>query len=143
MKILEAQSAVLTNFEVYSFIKRQSKKSGPPSLQTLREELIKYFESHPGPLSQRPITYKDSSIPKLLERLRKYEITKGEMIMIFNLRPTTIITLNTVIEDMEDRFTEEQQQDIVEGIVEVLGEFPPTEEAEEEGDAMDMTEAAQ
>ncbi|KAI0137203.1 RNA polymerase III, subunit C17 [Xylariales sp. AK1849] len=149
MKILEAQSARMTNFEVYQFLNKQAKeyqqqkRRGPGNLETLRRELLQYFETPPGPLSQKPSTYDDDSILRLLQRLRQYEITKGEMIMIFNLRPTTGVVLNTIIEDMEDRFTTEQQNDIVAGIVEVLGDFPKEAPAEDayEGDVMATTEA--
>lgn len=42
--------------------------------------------------------------------------------MIMNLRPTKPENLNTMIEDMEERFPEdEQQNEIVEVIAEVLG----------------------
>jgi hypothetical protein len=92
-------------------------------------------------LSQKPSTYDDLSITRLLERLRPYDITKGEMIMILNLRPTNPVALNTVIEDMEVRFGPDQQEDISAGITEVLGQFPEEEGAEDDqGDVMDSTE---
>lgn len=148
MKVLEAQSAVLTNVEVYQFLKKQAeeyqeqKRRGPGNLETLRRELLQYFETHPGPLSQKPCTYDDNSISSLLQRLRPYDITKGEMIMILNLRPTNPVALNTVIEDMEDRFDQAAQEDIAAGIAEVLGQFPEEDAAEEGDDAMDTTESA-
>lgn len=46
MKILEAQSAVLTNVEVYTFLNDQEKqyqkqdRKGPANLETLRKEVI-------------------------------------------------------------------------------------------------------
>ncbi len=54
--------------------------------------------------------------------------------MILNLRPTNTPILNAVIEDMEDRFSAEQQQEILDIITEILGQFPqePEEEAAEE-----------
>jgi hypothetical protein len=93
-------------------------------------------------LSQKPLTYDSKSINKLLERLRDYDLTKGEVIMILNLRPTTVETLNTVIEDMEVRFDGDQQTDIVTGIIEVLGQFElePSAEETEPGNVMDTTE---
>lgn len=45
MKILEAQSAVLTNLEVYEFLSAQAKeyqeqkRRGPNNLETLRKEV--------------------------------------------------------------------------------------------------------
>jgi hypothetical protein len=41
--------------------------------------------------------------------------------MIINLRPTNVINLNTLVEELEVRFSDEQQEEIVAIIVEVLG----------------------
>jgi hypothetical protein len=100
--------------------------------------VLKYFETFPGPLSQKPLTYDVSSIPVLLRRLQPYGITKGECIMVVNLRPTTHPALNAVLEEMEGRFDEQQQEELLNIIIEVLGEFPPPEEGDEE--AMETTE---
>ncbi|KAK6189233.1 ribose-phosphate pyrophosphokinase [Pestalotiopsis sp. IQ-011] len=148
MRILEAQNATLTNVEVYHFLQKQAKeyqvqkRRGPGNLETLRRELLQYFETHPGPLSQKPSAYDETSISRLLERLRPHEITKGEMIMILNMRPTNPVALNTVIEDMEVRFGPEQQEDISAGIAEVLGQFSEEEggAVEDQQDSMETTE---
>ena len=42
--------------------------------------------------------------------------------------------VNTVIEDMSDRFEYEKQEEIVGIIAEVLGEFPAPPEHKDEGD---------
>ncbi|KAK8039926.1 hypothetical protein PG993_008337 [Apiospora rasikravindrae] len=144
MKVLESQSALLTNHEVYTFLQNQAreyqeqKRRGPGNLETLRRELLQYLRSEENPLSQEPPAYDDESIAKLLKRLRPYEIQKGEMVMIMNLRPVNIPMLNAVLEDMEERFTAEEQEDIVAGVEEVLGKFPP--KTQEEGDVMQTTE---
>ncbi|RWA15070.1 hypothetical protein EKO27_g92 [Xylaria grammica] len=145
MRILEAQNAVLTNVEVYTFLSDQAKqyqsqkRRGPSNLEALRGEVLKYFETFPGPLSQKPLPYDVASIPVLLKRLQPYNITKGECIMVVNLRPTASAALNAVLEDMEGRFNEQQQDEIINIVIEVLGEFPPPAE---EGDehAMGTTE---
>ncbi|KAI1339913.1 RNA polymerase III, subunit C17 [Xylariaceae sp. FL0016] len=145
MKVLEAQNAVLTNLEVYTFLNDQAKqyhdekRRGPGNLETLRRELLQYFETAPGPLSQKPLPYDTSSIPILIKRLRPYNISKGECIMIMNLRPTSIANLNAALEDMESRFSEDSQQEIVDIVVEILGQLPqPPEEDGEE--VMETTE---
>ncbi|RYO82307.1 hypothetical protein DL764_009630 [Monosporascus ibericus] len=146
MKVLESQNAVLTNLEVYGFLSAQAKeyqeqkRRGPGNLEILRKEVLQYFEAFPSPLSQKPPPFDAAAIPALLQRLRAYQITKGEFAMIFNMRPTNIPTLNAVIEDMEERFTQDEQEDIVNGIAEVLGSFPPPPEEDGEGDAMQTTE---
>ncbi|KAI1813356.1 HRDC-like protein [Poronia punctata] len=153
MRILEAQNAVLTNVEVYSFLTEQArqyqteKRRGPANLETVRKEMINYLETYPGPLSQKPAPFNVEAIPVLLDKLRPYNITKGECIMFVNLRPTTIAALNAILEHMEGRYDEQKQEEILGIIIEVLGQFPPQEEGEDDdgdgdgdGDAMETAE---
>ncbi|KAF4507140.1 hypothetical protein G6O67_005808 [Ophiocordyceps sinensis] len=155
MKIIESQSAVLTNYEVYQHLTeqrqryKQGKRRGPPNLETVVRELLGYLRTHPNPLSQEPATYSPECISQLFESMRPYELSKGEVIIILNLRPTDVVALNTVVEDMVERFTEEQRQEIVDIIAQVLGQFEATEaeqaeQAEQADDAADvnMGEAA-
>ena len=90
-----------------------------------------------NPLSQKPTTYSPKAIPLLMDRLRPYDLSKGELVMILNLRPASVPALNTVVEDMEDRFPYEQQEEIVNIVAEVLGAFPEPagEEGGQNGDA--------
>ncbi|KAI1083709.1 HRDC-like protein [Whalleya microplaca] len=146
MKILEAQNAALTNVEVYEFLSNQAKeyhsqkRRGPGNLEALRKEVLQYFESAPGPLSQKPLPYDSSSISVLVKRLHPYNISKGEFIMLLNIRPTSIPILNSVIEDMEMRFDAEKQQEIIDIIIEVLGQFPLPPEEDGEDEVMQTTE---
>lgn len=60
--------------------------------------------------------------------------------MILNLRPASVAALNTVIEEMPERFDENQQEEMVNIIAEVLGSFP--QEAGEEEDAEEAANGA-
>ncbi|KAI0885366.1 HRDC-like protein [Annulohypoxylon maeteangense] len=139
MKILNTQEAVLTNVEVYTFLTNQAKqyndqkRKGPANLETIRKEVLQYFESSPAPLSQKPLPYGTKAIPEVIKRLSPYEISKGECIMILNIRPTNVAVLNVIIENMEDRFNADQQQEILDIVIEILGQFP-------EDDVMQTTE---
>ncbi|EFY90328.1 Calcitonin peptide-receptor component protein [Metarhizium acridum CQMa 102] len=134
MKILESQSAVLSNYEVYQHLTdqrdryKQKKHRGPPNLETVVRETA------PSPLSQKPLTYTPEAITQIIEKLSPYELSKGEMVMILNLRPASIAALNTIIEDMPERYSDEQQEEIVGIVADVLGQFEVAE-AEENGDA--------
>lgn len=50
--------------------------------------------------------------------------------MILNIRPTDIQAMNTVIQEIDARYTEEQQEDMLAAIVKVLGQ--PEEGAQRE-----------
>ncbi|KAG6360607.1 hypothetical protein INS49_011671 [Diaporthe citri] len=138
MKVLESQSAILTNFEVYQHLLNEQQKSKlpdrkrqvPRNLQTAIKEVIDQLRTQPDPLSQRPVTYDATSISRLVERLRDFDLTKGETIMIVNQRPDNPAVLAACVEDAESRFDEEKQQEILAIIAEVLGPLPVKEAAE-------------
>ncbi|CAI4212540.1 unnamed protein product [Parascedosporium putredinis] len=141
MKILEAQNAVLTNYEVYKHLTEQreryaqDKRRGPPNLETVVREILQYFRTPPNPLSQNPITYTPECVAALVERLRPYSLSKAEVVMLFNLRPQSVANLNTSVEELEERFTLEQQEAIIEIVVDVLGRFGAVDsESAAEGD---------
>ncbi|KAK2607753.1 hypothetical protein N8I77_006405 [Diaporthe amygdali] len=135
MKILESQSAILTNFEVYQHLLGEQQKARQPerkrqvprNLQTVIKEVIDQLRTQPDPLSQKPITYDASSIGRLVDKLRDYDLTKGETIMIINLRPDNPAVLAACVEDAESRFDEDKQQAMLAIIEEVLGPLPVKE----------------
>lgn len=61
--------------------------------------------------------------------------------MILNLRPATIAALNTIIEDMTDRFFDEQQEEILAAISDILGQFVPPAEPQGADADVSMTDA--
>ncbi|ERS96324.1 hypothetical protein HMPREF1624_07234 [Sporothrix schenckii ATCC 58251] len=136
MKILEAQNALLSNYEVYQFLaerqerlgkQKQNRRRGPGNLETLIHELLQYFRSPPGPLSQQPVTYSPEAVTTVVERLHRYDLAKGELLMVLNMRPQTPAQLHACIEEVEGRLTEEQQSEILDIVAEVLGQFPVAE----------------
>jgi len=148
MKILEAQSAQLTNYEVYTHLtdlkKRSNKRKGnrvlgrpPGNLETIVKEILDYFDQAPSPLASKPFPYSENTLRTLLIRLREFRLSKSELIMIMNLRPANTSNLNTVVEELEGRFDDAQQMAIVQTIVEVLGK------ADGEAERQAMTDQAQ
>ena len=86
--------------------------------------------------------YSAEALHELFKKLREAnlqsDLSKGEMLMIVNIRPTNVAVLNTVVEDMLERFTEDEQQKIIDIITETLGFDESAEAAEGEeydGDA--------
>jgi len=57
----------------------------------------------------------------LLEALREYELTKAELVMILNLRPDNAGLLDCVVEELDQRFSEGEQEAILGVISGVLG----------------------
>ncbi len=105
--------------------------------------MVTYLGRKPSPLEKQDETrtYSPTAVPSLLEKLRAAnlpsELTKGELLSILNLRPSSSALLSTAIEDMEERFSEEEQNRIVDIIGEVLGRA----ETGEGGEGDEMMEA--
>lgn len=59
---------------------------------------------------------------------------------MLNIRPASIPALNSIVEDMSVRFTDEQQEEMVTAIASVLGQFEPTAaQAEANGGGADIS----
>jgi hypothetical protein len=71
----------------------------------------------------------DEVIRDFLKRLLPFNLTKGEKLMLLNNRPVTESVLVSMIEECEERFSEEQRTELL-GIVAELPEPPSAEEEE-------------
>jgi len=151
MKILDSQSALLSNYEVYQHIIDQRKRNKsqnrrvPANAHQVMTEVVTYLSGKPSPLEKQEETqsYSPAAIGLLLEKLREAnlpsEVTKSELLSILNQRPSSTALLSTAIEDMEERFGDEDQNKIVAIIAEVLGSVEIDEGGE--GDEMDADAA--
>ena len=150
MKILESQSAVLSNYEVYAHLtaNRAKPRTAPQkhsNVHTVLKEVpfsITFFHEkiylHPIPLQltdylsppptsrsripryQNP-PYSDVALRALVTTLQPYHLTKSEVLMIVNLKPENLGLLDCVVEECDERFSIEQQDEIVKIIGDVLG----------------------
>ncbi len=60
------------------------------------------------------------------------------MVMIVNLRPATVAALNTCIQEIGERYDDSQQQEILDIVADVLGQFPPKPDSPADGGAEPM-----
>lgn len=94
----------------------------PPPLQ-----LLTYLSPPPSSLSPIP-RYDDqkcfnkAAIRNLIVQLKQHRLMKGELLMMLNLRPQDLGLLDCVVEECDLRFTEEEQEQILEIIGRVLGD---------------------
>lgn len=100
--------------------------------------MVTYLSAKPSPLEKQEETqaYSAAAINRLFERIREAnlpsELTKSELLSILNQRPSSTALLSTAIEDMEERFSDEDQNRIVDIIAEVLGRDETDEGGEED-----------
>ena len=67
--------------------------------------------------------YNGTTIRSFVERTQSYNLTKSEVLMILNLKPTDLGLLDCIVEECDERFSGEQQEQLLQIIEEVFGEL--------------------
>lgn len=116
----------LSNYETYLVVKqiqetnnerengKRAKKGQNRSLEhcnyglnTVTYETLKYLEQTPCIEQNRDL------IVKFYQEIKKFDLKKSEILQILNLRPTTPVELQLIIEDSETRLTEAQSNELI------------------------------
>ncbi|KAI4216193.1 MAG: hypothetical protein LQ351_001203 [Letrouitia transgressa] len=121
MKILEPQSATLSNSEVQAHLShllspaQQSPTKNPPHpiLNTLHTFLSPYPINPSLPASQQPPPLSNERLRETVKGLKSKGLEKGEVIMCVNVRPQGEGPLSSVVEEMEERLGEEGIQEVL------------------------------
>lgn len=126
---------MLSNYEVLTLLKELQSQNGASkgkvgkiqeNLATISYETVTYLEKTPCKY-QSP-----EKIQKLLEELAPFSLTKAEKLQLLNHCPTTAVEIQLMIEESEERLSEEEIDNLLDVIARCLpGE--PEEEGEEEG----------
>jgi DNA-directed RNA polymerase subunit F len=135
MEVINARSALLSNYEVLSLlrelsdehvartksafrVKKEEEASGishpltasrePEVLQNLRTvevEAISYLAADYQPTASQT----PEGITKLVKDLAPYGLTKAEKLQIVNLAPTEPVELYVIVEELEDRMSDNME----------------------------------
>jgi len=117
----------LSNYETYLVVKqihetnneRENGKRGKKGqnrtlehcnfgLNTVTYETLKYLEQTPCVEQNQDI------ITRFYNEIKRFDLKKTEILQIINLRPTTPVELQLIIEDSETRLTEAQSTELIE-----------------------------
>ncbi|KAK8756241.1 hypothetical protein V5799_001056 [Amblyomma americanum] len=143
MKIIKESSAFLSNYEVLKLLKelqsdKKSSGSGKaartvPNLATVSYETITYLEQ------TACARQTDEHIEVFLQQLSElpFKLTKIEKLQLINHRPTTAVEIQLLIEESEERLSEDDVQTILDLVERTL---PPAAEEEAENEADDAEE---
>jgi DNA-directed RNA polymerase subunit F len=141
MEVVKTPEILLSNYEVLSLLKEvntSSKKEKKQhtfrsNLATIVYETTKYLEDSNAAQIKDDETFRD-----LLLRLKEFNLTKSEKLDIVNHLPTSLVELQLMIEDSEERFTEEAMQDILDIVSSFINQElerqPDQDEMQEESD---------
>lgn len=135
MEVVNENSAMLSNFEVYGLLtdiqagRGQNKPNKhQQQLATITYETIKYLETKPCKHQS------EESITEFMKELQSLNLTKAEKVQILNLCPTTAVEIQLIIEESEERLTEEQ----IYKLLDIIVKYNPTEADQEEDNLAEM-----
>ena len=116
MEVVNENVATLSNSEVYQLLENEKLiEHRITNVATVAYETIKYLEKTPCKHQSNEI------IVNFMKALEPYDFTKAEKLQLLNLRPTSIVEMQLVIEELDERLkTEEELQKLIDLIVEKL-----------------------
>ncbi|RUP45639.1 HRDC-like protein [Jimgerdemannia flammicorona] len=125
MEVLQPRAAMLSNYEVLNLLREQADEQKqylainptmhfPENLATVQFEVTGYLEK--GPCS----TQTPEQIEAFLTALDHWKLTKAEKLQILNLRTKSMVELHLIIEECEERFTEEQLEELLQIVQQTL-----------------------
>ncbi|KAI9309536.1 RNA polymerase Rpb4-domain-containing protein [Cunninghamella echinulata] len=141
MIIKSARAALISNYEVLNLLKERHEYQRekqidnpeleyPEHLRTIQFELTGYLEKTPVN------SQTTEQINTFLKNISQYSLTLGEKLQILNLRPKSDVEIYLLIEECEERFNEED----LENMLHLIKTDLPHEEDEIEDADMDEEE---
>ncbi|KAJ0740210.1 putative RNA polymerase subunit RPB4/RPC9, HRDC-like superfamily, Rpb4/RPC9 superfamily [Helianthus annuus] len=120
MKILKENAGPLTNFEVVDFLRSRGAANDPTRvlapLAPSEFKVYDYLVSTPACSQTR------ESIAEFATKCKPYKLTKSEITNIINIRPSSFVEIDPLIENLESRLGESVEE-VVELVVQLFS--PP------------------
>ncbi|CAL5408082.1 unnamed protein product [Camellia sinensis] len=116
--VLKANAGTLTNFEVLDFL--QSRGAAKDSARII---VFDYLEQSAACNQTR------ERITEFVKKCKKYNLAKAEILNIINIRPSSVVEIDPIIEECESRLG-----DCVEELVELVAEVLPAPPTQTESD---------
>ncbi|XP_045157076.1 DNA-directed RNA polymerase III subunit RPC9-like [Mercenaria mercenaria] len=131
MEVKNDKSAMLSNYEVLNLLsdmhKGQSKQSKlQTNLATISYEITHYLENS-ACSKQSP-----ELLANFIKALDRFKLTKAEKMQLLNLRPKTAVEIQLIVEESEERLTEDQIYELLDLVKEHLPGGDEEEEMEED-----------
>lgn len=147
MKLLDPRSAFLSNHEVEAHLRELSQRQDAliqagsystalesENLRTIQYELGEYLEREPCRI------YTTDQLAALMQALKHWQLTKVERLMLVNQVPNNRAELEPLVEELSERFDEQQVQDLIDLVIYHLGRRPALDEEQQGDDGRELGE---
>ncbi|KAF8392326.1 hypothetical protein HHK36_022668 [Tetracentron sinense] len=136
MKIQEPNAGALTNFEVLEFLRSKGASKDPT--RVIAPVAPSEFKVYDYLVQSAASNQTKQSIHEFLNRCEKYDLAKAEKLNILNIRPSSVVEIDPIIEECEKRMGSEVVEELVEMVIQVLppppGQVKPDEAADEDNE---------
>ncbi|XP_011862214.1 PREDICTED: DNA-directed RNA polymerase III subunit RPC9 [Vollenhovia emeryi] len=124
MKVIKGSwDTLLSNYEVLNILRNtKSYKKSMNQLATITYQTIKYLEDTPCK-KQSP-----EKIREFLKAMEPIKLTKAEKLTLLNLCPTTPLEIQLMVEESEERLTEEEVDTVIQIVANVRGDEQDAEQ---------------
>ncbi|PIA45045.1 hypothetical protein AQUCO_01700536v1 [Aquilegia coerulea] len=130
MKILEVNAGPLTQFEVLDFLKSRGASSDPT--RVIAPIAPSEFQVYDYLIQKAACNQTRESVKEFLKRCEKFDLAKAEKLNIIDIRPSSVVEIDPIIEECEKRMRSEVVHELVEMIAQV---FPPVQMPDQEAAA--------
>ena len=116
MEVVNENVATLSNAEVFQLLEDEKLiEHRITNVATIAYETIKHLE-------KTPCKHQDGeTIENFMKALAPYDFTKAEKLQLLNLRPTSVVEVQLIIEELDERLkTEEELEKLIELIEQKL-----------------------
>lgn len=119
MKVEAEREKLLSNFELLEHLKeiqqqgnnkapdKKFKRSFNPDLETITKDLTSYLSKTPAQ------TQTTDMITQCMRDLAKFKLEKIEKLQIINSTPYSLVSLYSMIEECDQRFSEDESNEIL------------------------------
>ena len=117
MEIVSENCAYLSNFEVFQLLdKEKLVEHKHTNTATVAYQTLKYLEKTPCK------TQNNDQVKNFLKAVQHYNFTKAEKLQLVNLKPTSIIEMQLVVEELDERLKTEEELD---KLIELINRYFP------------------